>query len=103
MGDCIRAPGLGTPAAHDEQFYFTQQYLSWHLSHPHNLKVIGSNPIPATNFQKGPGLGRSLFCLRQVAACILRAGHRSERQSAGVLLQYRHRSHARVNLAQLAG
>src|SRR2546421_9813264 len=45
----IKSPrGSGTPVAHDTQQVQLGQRVRSPYNHPHNLKVVGSNPIPAT-------------------------------------------------------
>jgi len=46
----------GTPAAHADYQVKLSQKLRPRFGHPHNLKVIGSNPIPA-NLR---GVGKTL-------------------------------------------
>ena len=40
---------LGTPVAHEVRHFLRNQYVRAYQSYPHNLKVAGSNPTPATN------------------------------------------------------
>jgi hypothetical protein len=44
----LYAAGIGTLSAHGEWQALLRKQLRRHLSHPHNLKVVGSNPTPAT-------------------------------------------------------
>jgi hypothetical protein len=39
---------LGTPVAHEVRHFLRNQYVRAYQSYPHNLKVVGSNPTPAT-------------------------------------------------------
>jgi hypothetical protein len=43
-----RERGFGTPAAHGVREVLLGQKVGPHRSYPHNLKVVGSNPTPAT-------------------------------------------------------
>jgi hypothetical protein len=44
--------GRGTPAAHDNKQAPLDQRVRPSLGHPHNLKVVGSNPTPATKLRR---------------------------------------------------
>jgi hypothetical protein len=52
----------GTPGAHDASKIYLQQWIIRSHRHPHNLKVVGSNPTPATKIspldQRSGGLFR---------------------------------------------
>ena len=47
----LNARGHGAPAAHGAQQLVVGQRVRLLESHPHNLKVVGSNPTPATKLK----------------------------------------------------